>query len=74
MREVGLEHHIVGADLINQPTQCSLLERTAGVHVARKVLRRQQIELRALFPDVITVELIVHRLEHERNPADAALD
>src|SRR5437868_8831960 len=74
MGKVCLEHHIVRADLVNEATQRGVLERIAGVHVTREVLRRQQVELRTLFPDVITVELIVHCLEHEWDPANAALD
>src|SRR4030095_10274822 len=51
-----------------------LLEPEAAVDLAREVLARLVLELRALAPDLRVLEGVVAGLEHEWDEADPALD
>ena len=74
MGEVGLEHDLVHADLVHQPSRGDLLEPVAGIDVAREILGRQHVQVGSLFRHAVAQELIVQGFEREGNPADAALD
>ena len=73
MREVRLEHDAVEADLVDQQARGDALEPVTAVYLAPEVIARQQLELRALGAHVTAQEVVVAGLEHERDPADAAL-
>src|SRR5689334_3576306 len=74
MREIGLEHHVVRPDVIDQASRSDLLEPIAGVDVAREVLGWQQVKFGTLLAHAVALKLVVHRLEHKGNPPDATLD
>jgi hypothetical protein len=72
VREVGLEEDVVDGDLVEQAPGRDRLEPVAGVDLAGEVLRRQQLPLARAIVAALEVG-VVDRLEHERDPADAAL-
>ncbi len=74
MRKISLEQDVVDADLVEQAARRGLFEPVTRIDVAREIFRRQAIELRMLGGNVVALVLVIHRFEHERNPADAALD
>src|SRR5579863_621390 len=74
MWKISLEHYVVHANLVDQAARRRLLKPVTGIDVAREILGRQQIEFGMFFPHAVAQELVVHRLEYEGNPADAAFD
>ena len=72
VREVGLEHHVVFADLRYCGARSEVLEPERGEDLPAEVLRRLHRQALALGRHRL-LELVVHRLEQERHPADARL-
>ena len=72
MGEVGLEQHVVGADLVDELVGGQVLEPVAAVHLATEILAGAQAELR-LHVGAELFHLVVERLQHERDPADSRL-
>ena len=71
--EVGLEHHVVFADRGDRGAGTEVLEPERGEDLAAEVLGRLHRQAFALGRDGL-LELVVHRLEQERHPADARFD
>src|SRR5262245_27464556 len=68
VREVGLEHQVVLADPLDRRSRIAL-EPVRAVDLAPEVLGRAKLQV----VDTVLDELIIEALEHERQPADAAL-
>src|SRR5262249_45856432 len=68
VREVGSEHQVVLADPLDRGAGIAF-EPVRSVDLALEVLGRAQLQI----VDAVLDELIVEALEHERQPADAAL-
>jgi len=69
VREVGLEHHVVGIE-VDEARQRLVLEPERAVHLPLEVLARQQaVGVGVLGTGV--EELPVHRLEQVRQVAEA---
>src|SRR5262245_34363733 len=73
MREVGLEEHVVFADHVDEMDRRRLLEPEAAEEVLPEVVGGLALEL-LLVDRARLLPLVVDRLEHERDPADATLD
>jgi len=59
MREVGLEHDLVGAHLVDQTPRRDLLEPVTGVDIAGKVFGGQHLKVGPLFRHAVAQELII---------------
>ena len=70
--EVGLEQDVVDADALDRRCESGALEPEAAVHLARKY-SDGSIESLSIDRRRALVQLVVERLEEERDPADPAL-
>ena len=76
VREVGLEHDVVLADLVDEAAagrRGSFSNQNVAYQLSRKYSDGSFVQLRGVLGRVLQ-QLVVHRLEDERDPADAALD